>query len=58
MSRLWRWFRENALLLLVLVALGVSYIALRSRPTDLDSADELAAMISGRTTVLYFYSNT
>lgn len=58
MSRARPWLRENALLLLVLVALALGYFALRSRPTDIASADELAAMISGRTTLLYFYSNT
>lgn len=58
MSHLGRWLRENAPLLLVLVALGAGYVALRSQPTDLASADELAALISGQPTLLYFYSNT
>jgi len=57
-SRLWRGLRENALLLCVLIVLGAGYFMLRSRPTDVASADELATMISGRPALLYFYSNT
>jgi hypothetical protein len=53
-----RLLRENAFLLIALAVLGLGYLGLRSRPTAVASADELTTMISGRTTLLYFYSNT
>lgn len=58
MNRLWQWIQGNALPLIVVAVLAIVYLNLRSQPTELLSADDLAQKIAGRTTVLYFYSNS
>ena len=53
------FLRENALFLIVLVALVGGFLFLRTPGTDLASDDELAALtLSGQPIVLEFYSNT
>lgn len=51
-------WREHWLTLLVIVGLVVGYLALRTRPSNVGSADELLASLgAGRPTVIEFYSN-
>lgn len=58
LPRLRAAWRENRLTVLVIALLAVGYLALRTRPSDVGSADAfLAGLGAGRPTVIEFYSN-
>lgn len=58
LERVWAAWRENRPTILVVALLAVGYLALRTRPSDVGSADEfLAGLGAGRPTVIEFYSN-
>lgn len=51
--------RENALFLLVLLALVSAFVLLRTKGTDLGSLEEFDALVSANQPVIVeFYSNT
>ena len=51
-------WRQNWLTILVIAVLVVGYLSLRTRPSDVGSADDLLASLgAGRPTVVEFYSN-
>mgnify|MGYP000971346712 CR=1 FL=1 len=57
-GRLATAWREYRLTLIVVAALVMGYLALRTRPSDVGSLDELAASLqAGQVTVIEFYSN-
>jgi hypothetical protein len=54
-----RAWRENRGTLIVLGAILVAFLALRSSPSEIASVEALQAELpAGPPTVLYFYSNT
>jgi hypothetical protein len=58
MSVVQRFGRENWLTLLIVAALAVGYLALRSSPTNIASAEEfLTSLEQGQPTIVEFYSN-
>lgn len=58
MTGIARFARENWLTLLVLVGLLVAYLALRSSPSDIASAEAfMSDLQQGQPTVVEFYSN-
>ena len=58
MSRVSRVWNENRATILVVGALFVAYLALRTSPTEIASAQEFASSLEqGRPTVVAFYSN-
>jgi hypothetical protein len=51
--------RENALFLVVLLGIVGAFVFLRTKGTDIESADEFDALLSGgQPVVVEFYSNT
>jgi uncharacterized membrane protein len=57
-ARLLRFWREEWLTLLIVAALGVGYLALRTNPTAIVSAEALVeSLAQGQPTVVEFYSN-
>ena len=51
--------RENALFMIVLLGLVGAFILLRTKGTELESVDELNAMLAnGQPVVVEFFSNT
>ena len=51
--------RENALLIIVLLGMVGAFVLLRTKGTELESADEFEALLAGgRPVVVEFYSNT
>ena len=51
--------RENALFMIVLLGLVGAFIFLRTKGTELESVDELEAMLTnGQPVVVEFFSNT
>jgi len=51
--------RENALFLVVLLGLVGAFILFRTKGTELESVDELGAMLAnGQPVVVEFFSNT
>ena len=58
MARLAQIWRENRTTLIVVVGLLAAFLALRSSPTEIGSAQEfLGSLSQGEPTVAYFYSN-
>ena len=54
-----RLLRENWLFLLIIGALGVAFLALRTPASDVSSLEEVDVLLaSGQPTVVEFYSNT
>jgi hypothetical protein len=52
-------FRENWLFLLIIGALAVAFLSLRTPGSDVASLDEVDALLSGgQPTIVEFYSNT
>ena len=59
MKRVIKVLRENWLVLLVLGAFAVAFLALRTPGSDVASVDEVdALLVSGQPTLIEFYSNT
>jgi hypothetical protein len=59
MDRLLRLLRENWLILLVLGAIAVAFVALRTPGSDIASIAEVDAILAdGQPTFVEFYSNT
>jgi hypothetical protein len=57
--RLLAWVRREWLTLLVIGALAVAYLVLRTPATQIGRADQLVAGLrQGRPSVIEFYSNT
>ena len=53
------FIRENALFLVVLLGLVGAFILFRTKGTELESVDELGAMLAnGQPVVVEFFSNT
>jgi hypothetical protein len=53
------FIRENALFLVVLLGLVGAFVLLRTKGTQLESVDELDAMLgNGQPVVVEFFSNT
>ena len=51
-------WRENWLTVVVIALLAIGYLSLRTRPSDVGSAEEpLASLGAGRPTVIAFYNN-
>ncbi len=51
-------WRENWLTILIVAALAIGWLSLRSRPSDVGSAEELLASLgTGDPTVIAFYNN-
>ena len=58
-TRFLQLLRDNWLLLLIVGALAVAFMALRTPASDVASLDEMDALLtSGQPTVVEFYSNT
>ncbi|MDD3829103.1 MAG: hypothetical protein PHY79_24295 [Anaerolineae bacterium] len=54
-----RLLRENWLFLLIIGALGIALLALRTPGSDVSSLEEVEAILTGgQPTVVEFYSNT
>ena len=54
-----RPLRENWLLLLIIGALGIAFLALRTTGSDVSSLQEVDAILTGgQPTVVEFYTNT
>jgi hypothetical protein len=54
-----RLFRENWLILLIVGAIGIAFLALRTPASDVASAAEVDAILEGgQPTLVEFYSNT
>ena len=52
------WIKGNWLLLAFLALIAVAFIVLRSKPSDVDSLEELNGVLTtGQPTVIEFYSN-
>jgi len=52
------WVKGNWLLLTFLALIAVAFIVLRSKPSDVDSLEELNGVLTtGQPTVIEFYSN-
>jgi len=53
------FIRENALFLVVLLGLVGAFVLLRTKGTQLESVDELDAMLgNGQPVIVEFFSNT
>lgn len=53
------FLRENGVFLAVLLGIVAAFVLLRTKATDLDSVDELDALLgAGQPVVVEFYSNT
>jgi hypothetical protein len=53
------FIRENALFLIVLLGLVSAFVLFRTKGTEVESVDELAAMLAGgQPVVVEFFSNT
>lgn len=51
--------KENAFFVAFLLLLGIAFVVLRTKETDIGSVSELDAMLSrGVPTLIEFYSNT
>ena len=51
-------WRENWLTVVVIALLAIGYLSLRTRPSDVGSAEELLASLgAGRPTVIAFYNS-
>ena len=58
MARLALFWRENRVTLIVVGALVVGFLALRSTPTEIGSTQAfLGSLSQGKPTIAYFYSN-
>jgi hypothetical protein len=52
------WLRANWLLLTFLLAIASAFTLLRSKPSNVETTDELARLLTaGQPTVVEFYSN-
>ncbi len=52
------WIKANWLLLSFLILIAGAFILLRSKPSNVDSLDELSTILAaGQPTVVEFYSN-
>lgn len=58
MNGLAHFWHENRLAILIIAALFVAYLALRSSPTEIASIEGfLASLRQGQPTIVMFYSN-
>jgi hypothetical protein len=58
-TRLSHFLRDNWLFLLIVGAIAVAFLALRTSPTPLQSMDEVQAILEdGQPTLVEFYTNT
>ena len=58
-QRLVRLLRENWLLLLIVGAVAIAFLALRTPSSDVASLEEVDAILTdGQPTLVEFYSNT
>ena len=58
-NRLVAFLRSNWLFLLIVGAIAVAYLALRTAPTPVASVEEVQAILQdGQPTLVEFYSNT
>lgn len=57
-SSLLMWIKSNWILLLFVIGLISVFMFLRTKPSNIDNAAELSAILkSGQPTILEFYSN-